>query len=79
MELDDARATVSYLIRDRDVKFPPLFDEVLADAGIAVVLTGHARTNHRTSSDHPPRHPKTRPPRRNLARVQTRRLTSTDE
>ena len=33
-------ATVKYLIRDRDAKFPALFDEVLADAGIAVVLSG---------------------------------------
>ena len=29
-----------YLIRDRDGKFPGLFDAVLADAGIQVVLTG---------------------------------------
>jgi putative transposase len=28
------------LIRDRDGKFPKLFDDVLADAGIKVVLTG---------------------------------------
>ena len=40
MDLEDARATVRYLIRDRDAKFPAAFDEVLADAGIAVVLTG---------------------------------------
>jgi hypothetical protein len=40
MDLQDAGATVSFLIRDRDAKFPDLFDEVLADAGIAVVLTG---------------------------------------
>ncbi len=40
MDLQDAGATVRYLIRDRDAKFPALFDEVLADAGIAVVLTG---------------------------------------
>jgi hypothetical protein len=40
MDLHDARATVSYLIRDRDAKFPVLFDEMLADAGIAIVLTG---------------------------------------
>ncbi|MFC5001320.1 integrase core domain-containing protein, partial [Dactylosporangium cerinum] len=29
-----------YLIRDRDGKYPALFDAVLADAGIAVVLSG---------------------------------------
>lgn len=40
MDLQDAGATVRYLIRDRDAMFPALFDEVLADAGIAVVLTG---------------------------------------
>jgi len=40
VDLQDAGATVSYLIRDRDAKFPALFDEVLRDAGIAVVLTG---------------------------------------
>ena len=40
MDLQDAGATVRYLIRDRDAKFPALFDEVLADAGITVVLTG---------------------------------------
>ena len=40
MDLEDAGAAVRYLVRDRDAKFPALFDEVLADAGIAVVLTG---------------------------------------
>jgi transposase InsO family protein len=29
-----------YLIRDRDGKYPALFDTVLADAGINVVLSG---------------------------------------
>jgi hypothetical protein len=40
MDLKDAGAAVRYLLRDRNAKFPALFDEVLADAGIAVVLTG---------------------------------------
>ena len=40
MDLQDAGSTVRYLIRDRDAKFPDLFDEVLRDAGIAVMLTG---------------------------------------
>jgi hypothetical protein len=31
---------VRYLIRDRDGKYPALFDTVLADAGITVVLSG---------------------------------------
>jgi hypothetical protein len=34
MDLEDAGATVRHLIRDRDAKFPALFDEILADAGI---------------------------------------------
>jgi hypothetical protein len=40
MDLEDAGATVRYLIRDRDAKFPGLFDQILAEAGIQVVLTG---------------------------------------
>ena len=40
MDLEDAGTTIRYLIRDRDAKLPALFDEVLRDAGIAVVLTG---------------------------------------
>jgi putative transposase len=40
MDLADARCRARYLIRDRDGKFPDLFDVVLADAGITVVLTG---------------------------------------
>jgi transposase InsO family protein len=40
MDLDDAGAKAKYMIRDRDAKFPELFDQVLADAGIQVVLSG---------------------------------------
>jgi hypothetical protein len=40
MDLQDVGATVRYLIRDRAAKFSALFEEVFADAGIAVVLTG---------------------------------------
>jgi transposase InsO family protein len=40
MDLEDAGSSMRYLIRDRDGKFPALFDAVLADAGIQVVLTG---------------------------------------
>ncbi|WP_332262359.1 integrase core domain-containing protein [Streptacidiphilus rugosus] len=40
MDLEDAGATVRYLVRDRDAKYPAQFDQILADAGIQVVLTG---------------------------------------
>ena len=40
MDLDDAGCQVKYLIRDRDGKYPALFDAILADAGITVVLSG---------------------------------------
>ncbi|MDH6120935.1 hypothetical protein ABH930_004912 [Kitasatospora sp. GAS204A] len=40
MDLENAGAAVSYLIRDRDAKFPALFDQILGDAGIKVVLSG---------------------------------------
>ena len=40
MDLEDADCRARYLIRDRDGKFPDLFDAVLADAGIETVLSG---------------------------------------
>jgi putative transposase len=40
MDLEDAHCRVKYLIRDRDGKYPALFDTILADAGITVVLSG---------------------------------------
>jgi transposase InsO family protein len=40
MDLEDADCKVKYLIRDRDGKYPALFDSVLTDAGISVVLNG---------------------------------------
>jgi transposase InsO family protein len=40
MDLADEGRHVRFLIRDRDGKFPALFDAVLADAGIQVVLSG---------------------------------------
>jgi putative transposase len=40
MDLQDATATVTYLIRDRDAKFPAPFDQILAAAGIQTVPTG---------------------------------------
>ncbi|MCQ4043277.1 integrase [Streptantibioticus rubrisoli] len=40
IDLEDAGCRARFLIRDRDGKFPLLFDEVLTDAGIEVVLSG---------------------------------------
>ncbi|MFJ8388879.1 integrase core domain-containing protein [Streptomyces sp. NPDC094438] len=40
MDLEDAGTRAKYLIRDRDTKYPALFDEVLADVGITAVLSG---------------------------------------
>jgi transposase InsO family protein len=40
MDLEDAGCRARYLIRDRDGKFPALFDAVRADVGIDVVLSG---------------------------------------
>jgi putative transposase len=40
MDLEDADCRARFLIRDRDGKFPALFDTVLNDAGIEVVLSG---------------------------------------
>ncbi len=40
MDIEDAGSNVRYMIRDRDGKYPALFDAVLADAGIQTVLSG---------------------------------------
>jgi putative transposase len=40
MDLQDAGCRARFLIRDRDGKYPALFDTILADAGIEIVLTG---------------------------------------
>jgi putative transposase len=40
MDLQDAGSNVRYLIRDRDGKYPAMFDTVLADAGITLVRSG---------------------------------------
>jgi putative transposase len=40
MDIEDAGCLVKYMIRDRDGKYPALFDAILADAGIKVVLSG---------------------------------------
>ena len=40
MDLEDANCQARFLIRDRDGKFPALFDTILTDAGIETVLSG---------------------------------------
>ncbi|MEU0844678.1 integrase core domain-containing protein [Streptomyces sp. NPDC005962] len=40
MDLEDLGCQARFMIRDRDGKFPDLFDAVLKDAGIEVVLSG---------------------------------------
>jgi putative transposase len=40
MDLEDTGSRARYMIRDRDAKFPELFDTILVDAGIDVVLSG---------------------------------------
>jgi putative transposase len=40
MDLEDTHCRARFLIRDRDGKFPALFNVILADAGIQVVLSG---------------------------------------
>ena len=40
MDLQDASCHARFLIRDRDGKYPVLFDTILADTGMKVVLTG---------------------------------------
>lgn len=40
MDLQDADCKIKYLIRDRDTKYPALFDTILADAGITIVRSG---------------------------------------
>ncbi|QUW84450.1 integrase core domain-containing protein [Streptomyces mirabilis] len=40
MDLEDADCRARFMIRDRDGKFPALFDTILTSAGIEVVLSG---------------------------------------
>jgi putative transposase len=40
MDLEDAGPRARFLIRDRDGKFSRLFDAILTDAGIEVILSG---------------------------------------
>jgi putative transposase len=46
MDLQDAGSRARFLIRDRDGKFPGLFDTVLNDAGIETVLSGGSDAPH---------------------------------
>ena len=66
MDLDEAGVKVKYLIRDRDAKFPALFDRILTDAGIDD--RAHRRTDAAHELDHgtvgadlPPRTPRPHP------------------
>jgi putative transposase len=40
MDLHDAGATVKFLIRDRDSRYPAAFDTVMEDEGVAIVKAG---------------------------------------
>ena len=40
MDLEDGGSRAQFLVRDRDGKFPALFDDVLMDSGIEIVLSG---------------------------------------
>jgi transposase InsO family protein len=40
MDLQDTGLAAKHLVRDRDGKFPDMFDTILVDAGIKVVLSG---------------------------------------
>jgi hypothetical protein len=40
MDLQDSGCRARFLIRDRDGRYPALFDAILADVGITVVLSG---------------------------------------
>nr|WP_240947984.1 integrase core domain-containing protein [Planosporangium mesophilum] len=40
MDLEDTGCRARFMIRDRDGKFPEMFDAILADAGVQVVLSG---------------------------------------
>ena len=40
MDLEDTGSRARYMIRDRGAKFPELFDTILTDAGIDVILSG---------------------------------------
>ena len=45
MDLDQSADRVRFLIRDRDIRYPPSFNEVLADAGI-ITIRSAIRAHH---------------------------------
>jgi hypothetical protein len=47
MDLDDTGLQIKYLIRDRDGKYPALFDAILADADPATLTRLRIRRNDR--------------------------------
>jgi hypothetical protein len=49
MDLDEAAVKVKYLIRNRDAKFPALFDRTLTDTGTETV---HRNTDAAYELDH---------------------------
>jgi hypothetical protein len=59
MDIEEAGCPVKYLIRDRDGKYPAVFDAVLAHAGITVVFSGvqmapHERCHGTVGANLPP-------------------------
>jgi hypothetical protein len=62
MDLDDAGSSARFLIRDHHGKFPALFDTILADTGIQVVLSGvripDERDHGTVDPELPPRTPR---------------------
>ncbi len=83
MDLEDVGCRARFMIRDRDGKFPGLFDDVRNDAGIRASRTPDryttADTNRRSGQAKPPRHTTPRPPWWHPPCIQTCRVTCTDE
>jgi hypothetical protein len=59
MDLDESAERIRFLIRDRDIRYPPSFDAVLADAGIrtvrSAVRAAHERGHGTLDRRMPPR------------------------
>src|SRR3954451_14355328 len=54
MDAEDAGSRVKYLLRDWDGKYPAMFDTILADAGITVVLSAVGGTVALSRHQDPP-------------------------